>query len=794
LPGSEAAASLGEGNLAVMPATANGPVAARAVDASGRRFAGNVQVNPVAPAVSLVAEEGVARPAAILTTVGSDGQVSPAPLLTCNAAGVCISSVVTLRPERRVYLTLFGSGWRRARSVVVRAGAAQLTASYAGAQGTIAGVDQVNVELPPSLAGGETALILVADGVETAAGRIRLDSLGSGGGAGPGPDSSVTAMLAHARATLAANPPKDHPHRASDPPRPPGNDFVQGYPGDDLDFTAFYGLEVVTGENGGYDTFGTANPADELPGAALVSNVYSGVSPRGGDKAGDRFLFGDGRRPYFVGRTGGVDAGFLRIFDLQPNSRIVLHGAAADYGLVEVNSPETGTAILYRSASGPDLVGFLSGRSVTDLSSPLFQYLAPGSGPSATPARRGGLQFGTPGDDTLMSLESDADGNLYFVGLSTGDLAAAYPNAQGTGKLYCAKVSPQGTVLWVRRWGSALGKADLTLDTAIDGDSLYAVGRYVSEQAGGLKDAIVVKVRLSTGELEREEAFGGFHVQFAGTLGLDGQGALYSAGIAYIDQQINGSEDAVQDPYLEKRLTKDLSVVKRVSFGPGTNKEPWGGLAFVPKKEGRPGEGTIFVSGWTMGRFSEETPQVGNGDVWLAAFDQDLKFLWVEQFGSPQRDWSWDLAADEDGFVYVAGHTLGQMRGAGAYFGQGDGFVAKFDPARPSGQRLLWTRQIGTAESDEVRSLRVAGEEILVSGHTYGDLGGRNAGESDVWFARLDKNGNVLETRQFGTEMDERAFVLPGRNGVVLGGYSAGSMTGANKGGFDAFVLPLLPR
>jgi hypothetical protein len=329
----------------------------------------------------------------------------------------------------------------------------------------------------------------------------------------------------------------------------------------------------------------------------------------------------------------------------------------------------------------------------------------------------------------------------------------------------------------------------------MDAEYIYASGRYVSEATFGLKDAFVVKISRRTGELVKEEIFGGIHVQFSGTVAVDGQGSVYSAGIGYVDQGLGESGDTVQDPYLEKRRASDLSLVKRITFGPGTNKEPWGGIAFLPRVGGRPGEGTIFVSGWTTGSFAPGVPQVGNGDVWLAAFDQDLNFLWVEQFGSPQRDWAWDLALDDEGFVYVAGHTLGAMSGAGPYRGEGDGYVSKFDPRRPQGQRLLWTRQLGTASSDEVRSIRFTGGELLVSGHTYGNMGGVNAGESDVWYARLNRDGVVLETRQVGTPGDERGFVTASPSGATyLGGFTTGSLTAPTAGSFDAFVLPLTRR
>jgi pimeloyl-ACP methyl ester carboxylesterase len=790
LPGIELEQSLSATSserMFVVPEVPLGPSAVRLTDAAGSRYVGNLQINASAPVVGTKLVEQVIRPIALITQGSRTQELIQCQMERCSAQSVALTGTAP------TFLTLFGSGWRKAATVQVRIGSQLILPSYAGA-GSGPGADQVNFAIPNSVASGEYDLVLIADGVAANAGRISITN-GPGAITPPTTGPVITDPVAHAQNSLLANPPKDHPHRPSDPPRPSGNDFVQGYPGDDIDFTAFYGISVITGENGGFDVFNAANPADEMPGKGIVTNVYSGVHPRNIDKSGDRYILGDSRTPYFLGRAGNDDNDFMRIFNLQLNgSEIVLHGSPNDYQMVELTQPEAGTAILYRSAQGLDLVGFLVGRSVTDRTAPIYKYVTAADRPSREVRFSGLAQFGGQGDETIMSVETDSGGNFYVVGLSSSDLTKVYGNVQGQGKLFAAKFSAGGQLQWVRRWGSRSGRADLVLDTSTDGDALYAVGRYVSEIPFGLKDAFLVKIDLQTGNLVKEEIFGGVHVQFAGTVALDNQQALYSAGIGLVDQALGTGEETVQDPYIEKRNTRDLSLVKRVSFGAGTNKEPWGGLAFVPKPNAAPGQGTIYLSGWTLGRFSPDSREVGNGDAWLAAFDQDLNLLWVEQFGSPQRDWAWDLATDASGNVYVVGHTLGAMEGSGPYRGAGDGFIAKFDPTKPLGQRLVWTKQLGTAESDEVRSIKIWGDAIYISGHTRGRMGASaNAGQSDIWWAKLDLNGNIIETRQIGTEGDERAFLSVTDRQLILGGFTGGSLTGLWQGGFDGFLMAL-PR
>jgi hypothetical protein len=74
--------------------------------------------------------------------------------------------------------------------------------------------------------------------------------------------------------------------------------------------------------------------------------------------------------------------------------------------------------------------------------------------------------------------------------------------------------------------------------------------------------------------------------------------------------------------------------------------------------------------------------------------------LWTREFGSIGDDRALALAVNGGG-VYVAGTTdgrLGQTRQGGV-----DGFVRKYSHAGAE----LWTKQVGTALTDDVRAVAV---------------------------------------------------------------------------------------
>ena len=64
-----------------------------------------------------------------------------------------------------VYLVLYGTGIRGAGTVQAYIAGQPVTVQFFGAQGQYQGLDQINVVVPPSLAGmAEVSVYLVADG------------------------------------------------------------------------------------------------------------------------------------------------------------------------------------------------------------------------------------------------------------------------------------------------------------------------------------------------------------------------------------------------------------------------------------------------------------------------------------------------------------------------------------------------------------------------------------------------------------------------------------------------------
>jgi len=82
---------------------------------------------------------------------------------------------------------------------------------------------------------------------------------------------------------------------------------------------------------------------------------------------------------------------------------------------------------------------------------------------------------------------------------------------------------------------------------------------------------------------------------------------------------------------------------------------------------------------------------------------------------------------------------------------------------------------------------------VFISGGTLGDLDGANAGSIDAFVSKYDADGNLVWTRQLGTTDSDIGYAVSadGLGNVFMSGYTRGALDGINAGGTDAFVTKI---
>jgi uncharacterized protein (TIGR03437 family) len=162
-------ASPGQINFLLPAATSNGKAQITVTSASGASATASVDISAVMPSIFSLGGSNVA--AAVAVRINAVGAQTPIAVFQC-AGSVCTATPLDIGGAGdQTFLTLFGTGLRKNSGLSnVRAtiGGVDAPVAFAGAQGELAGLDQVNLQLPASLRGrGDVAVILTVDGVTT---------------------------------------------------------------------------------------------------------------------------------------------------------------------------------------------------------------------------------------------------------------------------------------------------------------------------------------------------------------------------------------------------------------------------------------------------------------------------------------------------------------------------------------------------------------------------------------------------------------------------------------------------
>ena len=501
----------------------------------------------------------------------------------------------------------------------------------------------------------------------------------------------------------------------------------------------------------------------------------------------DRFILGDWQQPYYVDGqplTFGFNQ-FAVIADFSPSQDLIgLHGTPQDYQLV---GTPLGTALFWLQETVPDLVALLPGVSGLSLDDPSFQFQ--GDTPPPGPVLEEVQQIGTAGIDLGFGSTTDLLGNVYIGGGTSGSLGG--PNFEAT-DAWLVKYDSNGNQLWSKQFGTTGIENSWAL--ANDGSNIYVVGETSGDLANtnqGGRDVYLAKFD-SDGNQEWIQQFGSSSFDQSFCITTDSSNNIYIAGYTLGD--LGGPNNNTGQNFLntaEANLstlmpTTDSFVTKFDSngnqqwiqqFGTVQLEDDWG-LA-IDK------DGNVFAGGTTTGNFGGEN--AGLYDSWLVKIDNDGQLEWVEQFGTPDYDFLWDLDTDSEGNVYATGWTLGDLGGENA--GSYDAWVAKYD----SDGKQVWIEQFGTSGDDAsfFGSIEVdLNDNIFLIGYTDSNLGGSNAGSYDAWVVKYDSDGKQLWIEQFGTpDFDYAGEVTVDISGnLYVTGFTEGSLGDINAGSVDTWV------
>lgn len=437
------------------------------------------------------------------------------------------------------------------------------------------------------------------------------------------------------------------------------------------------------------------------------------------------------------------------------------------------------------------------------------------------------LAWGGPGDDSVLGLDLDENGNSYVSGgfhglvdFDPGQRVRSHKAHSDEGDAFLASYDAEGSFRWLRTWG---GDGDTSATcVAVDREgNVVVVGRF--EGAVDFDPGPRREVHQSAPD-ENTSSSGSFLVKYGadgrfrwarswsgGSVGseiepcgaysvdLDSEGCIYVTGsfagsvsLGAGSEKGNASSKGGQDIYLAKwDSVGDFQWLKT-----------WGGEAeyeigyavrvhdndaiYVAGFFGESAEGVDFspVPSSAAVRFSN-----GGLDAFVSRFQSDGDFEWVRTWGNTAHesmDIAYGLVSDTSGSVYVTGCFDGRVAfngdSTGAFrtsLGDADVFVVSFDE-----QGLFrWVKTWGGSGTDIGMAIEMDGNSMLgIAGVFTGEVdfdprqtisSGKSQGKLDVFLSAFTSEGQFITVSTWGSnDYDEGKAVRIDQNGYrYFGGY-----------------------
>lgn len=228
--------------------------------------------------------------------------------------------------------------------------------------------------------------------------------------------------------------------------------------------------------------------------------------------------------------------------------------------------------------------------------------------------------------------------------------------------------------------------------------------------------------------------------------------------------------------------------------------------------------GNSYITGYVTGETAFNTANVvqnaaGNGDVYVAKYDENGNFLWYKKFGGNYSDRAYDLAIGPDQNIVVTGQFFGSVSFGSTTLQSAsnskDIFLVKLDP---NGD-VIWALKEGGSMAENAYGVAVDNQNnIILTGQFQGNatIAGSNFTSMidpisnlpsfDLFISKYDPLGNPLWVLNGAAEKEDRglAVAVDSQDNIFLTGQYSDTLLFAgntyyNNGYNVGFVSKISP-
>lgn len=222
--------------------------------------------------------------------------------------------------------------------------------------------------------------------------------------------------------------------------------------------------------------------------------------------------------------------------------------------------------------------------------------------------------------------------------------------------------------------------------------------------------------------------------------------------------------------------------------------------------------GNVYLSGLSINENTKINPETGKpfldftveDDSWVIKFDSNGNQQWSTKIKDPDPnsplalapffDESYDLAVDKSGNSYLVGWTQGLVKESdpGRDLLKYDAWLSKVD----KDGKIAWTKQFGSKDLGLDFAWGVDTDSkgnIYVTGWTTGTVGSQNFGSYDVWLTKFTPDGKQEWAKQIGSKGDDGQFlsdiVIDANDNIFVSGYTNDKLgSGSADSSYNAWV------